>query len=113
MNKYHIIIYTDANLDDRLQEMFYGVTTFRYMSFAKHSIKTCFDTHYHIYLETSDKESLFDVSAFPLAVVCSFAEESDVFLRVPEYSVQKTRYSKHTFYALVDNDQEKFTVCQQ
>lgn len=110
MNKYHIIIYTDVNLDDKLQEMFYGENNFRYMSFVRHVINTCFATHYHIYLETSDKESLFDVSAFPLAIVCSFAEESEVLLRVPMYSVEKIKLSKHVFYALADNDQEKVTV---
>ena len=93
MNKYHIIIYTNANLDDRLQDMFYGVKNFRYMSFVQHSINTS-NAHYHIYLQTSNKESLFDVSAFPLAVVCSFAEESEVILRVPMYSVEKTKLSK-------------------
>ena len=112
MNKYHIIIYTDANLDAVLQETFYGVKEFRYMSFVKHAINTS-ATHYHIYLETSDKESLFDVSAFPLAVACSFAEESEVILRVPMYSVEKTKFSKHTIYAIAENYPEKVTVCQK
>ena len=113
MKNYHIIIYTDSNLDAVLQETFYGVKEFRYMSFVAHEKTNSFKRHYHIYLKTSNKESLFSISAFPLAVVFNLAEHSEVLVRIPEYIVEETKMSENVFIVYTNYESSQIVVCEK